>query len=386
MSALFNPDYLFSATTNEQKTIDYPPRPSSTMLEADIEDLLGMVGMPKDQTRKMAHSDFVNLKEEMTALTASNEYFTNDFVSDWLNDAAATVSRGTSFHILTALASNNPSPGAAMFSNSPSPSLELGGMMNSSYISHTAAKPCIPRKTSMPIMPRPVSAATGLPSPSPEFGFSTSPDNRMFLNRNASSTPELIPRSQSCSPLLRPYQLSPENFLFSPYISSPMSRGLHLPDGQIDYTLAQHGLQVVRRRNLGVRTKMITPQQKEGTRKNQKIMKEENASCMTCHTEFATLILHGTVEALDSHYQIAMNCVDCEHKQRLKMGEPKRRTTSVDCDCCRRKVAVGGAKVQSLKDPNNWIDPSFGVEVICVSCRDKYGFCTEVCSNFSLIF
>jgi Zn finger protein HypA/HybF involved in hydrogenase expression len=150
--------------------------------------------------------------------------------------------------------------------------------------------------------------------------------------------------------------------------------------GQIDYSLSLGGGQIVHRRNLGVRTKAITPQMaKDGSKRKQKIMKEENASCMTCHHEIATLILHGTVEAIDTRYQVAMNCVDCETKYRLKTADIPRRTTSVDCDCCRRKVAVGGAKVQSMDDPSKWVDPSFGVEVVCVSCRDKYGFCTEVC-------
>jgi hypothetical protein len=271
-----------------------------------------------------------------------------------------------------------------MFSNTPSPNHFNGGFQDvNAYSSpYTSNNPYSNRKTSMPLMPRPMSSSI-FPSPeTPEHMLGFASPNGMFSSvSSASPPPDLIPRSQSCSPLLRPYQFSPSNSLYSPYIPSPMSRSSSgHPAGQIDYSLSPGGGQIVHRRNLGVRTKAITPQMaKDGSKRKQKIMKEENASCMTCHHEIATLILHGTVEAIDTRYQVAMNCVDCETKYRLKTADIPRRTTSVDCDCCRRKVAVGGAKVQSMDDPSKWVDPSFGVEVVCVSCRDKYGFCTEVC-------
>lgn len=62
----------------------------------------------------------------------------------------------------------------------------------------------------------------------------------------------------------------------------------------------------------------------------------------------------------------------------------------VECDCCRRKIGMGGV-CQAVDASTSFVNPvfygtgttsvtglPFGVETMCTFCKSKYGFCTEV--------
>lgn len=102
---IFSQDYSFTDVKQEPLNDNSSPytRPSSSMsnfsspagtLEGDIEELLGMVGMPSEKQRSssaatLTSSDF---KAEISGLKQETM---KDSVAEWLNDAATSLSRGT---------------------------------------------------------------------------------------------------------------------------------------------------------------------------------------------------------------------------------------------------------------------------------------------------
>lgn len=242
----------------------------------------------------------------------------------------------------------------------------------------------------------PLSQARSLfPSPVTPTNYPISMQNQQPIFR--SQTPSVFSLSPPQADVITRCRSSPpQTFspspVFSSYVPSPMSRGSVDLMSQIDYigspNMSENG--GVTRRNLGVRTKAIAPSKsKDGSMRKLKIMKEENASCMQCNAEIATLILHGPEEAVNSLYRVEMICADCEIANNgPQAGEQLSKDSqgpraNVECDCCKRSVAVGGARVATID--NRWMEPSFGTEVVCVWCRDKYGFCTEVSNHFNSI-
>ncbi|KAJ3160278.1 hypothetical protein HK101_000932 [Irineochytrium annulatum] len=108
------------------------------------------------------------------------------------------------------------------------------------------------------------------------------------------------------------------------------------------------------------------------------------------------MVLRGTPASIERGYAIDVYCVTCSASSAAaKVGECERVVHSrkrargraenrITCDVCRKHVGSGGVKVSISGSPEDRdareMDgeaPEFSVEVVCVSCREHYAFCTE---------
>ncbi|KAJ3276313.1 hypothetical protein HK104_003673, partial [Borealophlyctis nickersoniae] len=152
-----------------------------------------------------------------------------------------------------------------------------------------------------------------------------------------------------------------------------------------------------------------------------RIVAEEEACCRGCREILGTLLLHGTPEAVAMPHVVDMLCLRCEEwlgqkgppiKGRRKRGLGDGPEAVVECEACRKKIGSGGVRAGSPSSPaplaetlikresgvgsddrssgpspnsgtptpgdgGAWVLPDFGVEILCIACRDKYAFCTE---------
>ncbi|KAI9013188.1 hypothetical protein BC832DRAFT_549013 [Gaertneriomyces semiglobifer] len=135
-----------------------------------------------------------------------------------------------------------------------------------------------------------------------------------------------------------------------------------------------------------------------------KITREETASCSSCKTVVATLLLHGDAKSFEVAHEMQMTCRNCTTPEVLSAATAnssarKRKVGSdgiaalVYCDVCKRYIGVGAMKLLSLCPNKSHASGSgsssdspyahprmslpFDVEVICSPCYNKYSFCSE---------
>ncbi|KAI9207533.1 uncharacterized protein BJ171DRAFT_277201 [Polychytrium aggregatum] len=125
---------------------------------------------------------------------------------------------------------------------------------------------------------------------------------------------------------------------------------------------------------------------------------EKSASCKKCNKNLAVLVLHGSWPSLEVPHKIDILCLQCDDfvpspsfsPSESSLVSPTGETTRkrkqideahqpVDCDVCKRNVGRGGVRCidSGYEHRDEWVKPSFGTEVVCAACSDKYRFCTD---------
>ncbi|RKO85825.1 hypothetical protein BDK51DRAFT_40468 [Blyttiomyces helicus] len=121
----------------------------------------------------------------------------------------------------------------------------------------------------------------------------------------------------------------------------------------------------------------------------------EEGACTNCSTPLATLILHGTPETVAVPHTMTLVCLMCDvgahgpapsetdagpaqasGRKRFVAAGP---TTTVQCDLCRRPLGYGGMRLGTrfeLAARDDWLEPGFDTEVLCLPCGKKYQHCS----------
>lgn len=138
-----------------------------------------------------------------------------------------------------------------------------------------------------------------------------------------------------------------------------------------------------------------TYQYAQGKASKRKKTIEKVAKCKGCELNVALLNVRGVKQVLESGIVATILCTACyedsaflqkDGSRRLSGDHPhaiadgkrsmalkRRRDRSMECEICKRQVAVGN--IHGERDPYTELDVT--IEVICPHCRERYGFCTE---------
>ncbi|KAJ3098235.1 hypothetical protein HDU97_004187, partial [Phlyctochytrium planicorne] len=109
----------------------------------------------------------------------------------------------------------------------------------------------------------------------------------------------------------------------------------------------------------------------------------------TCRKKLASLIVHGVVgkgpDGKDEWNLVPdVTCVECYVPENVGDGR-KVAPAGVGehkmdlCDACGVLVGYGGVRMAKIgeEDVGDWVDPPFGVEVVCERCEENFNFCTN---------
>ncbi|RKO86030.1 hypothetical protein BDK51DRAFT_31972, partial [Blyttiomyces helicus] len=136
------------------------------------------------------------------------------------------------------------------------------------------------------------------------------------------------------------------------------------------------------------------------SRPSRKTMHLEGATCHSCGQEHVVLLLHGAESSLAGERRMKYTCGPCDAAAGIdsaslveraaellpvpdsppsgkrKKGPVKRRSYMV-CSACARCVGVGQMQIRTdQRRREEWAEPDFDVEVVCLPCWTKYKFCT----------
>ncbi|RKO93096.1 hypothetical protein BDK51DRAFT_45092, partial [Blyttiomyces helicus] len=139
-------------------------------------------------------------------------------------------------------------------------------------------------------------------------------------------------------------------------------------------------------------------------RRKKRVTTESEANCIRCGTTIGIVVLHGEAATLAVPHAVDVVCLRCEvgaqaaaHvaaaapvRSRRKRVQAWGPGAEFDCDVCMRRIGSGGVRMvkdewggnaaSACKAKNNeamespemgrdeWIEPGFGVEVICSKC------------------
>ncbi|KAJ3055292.1 hypothetical protein HK097_010949 [Rhizophlyctis rosea] len=129
-----------------------------------------------------------------------------------------------------------------------------------------------------------------------------------------------------------------------------------------------------------------TPTTSGGSKRKKNL--EIVGKCIGCRKTLASFFMRGSKAVVEQGVVIEVSCLDCDAKKNeggdgmlddisngsLGVGGKNKRTREekVDCEVCKKAIGVGRV---TGKDENAEVE--FTIEVVCLSCKGRFGFCTE---------
>ncbi|KAJ3192201.1 hypothetical protein HK101_006912, partial [Irineochytrium annulatum] len=128
----------------------------------------------------------------------------------------------------------------------------------------------------------------------------------------------------------------------------------------------------------------------------------ESASCRVCAVQLCALILHGDADEIKRPHGHDITCTSCyaatsgadattvaaavesasqpavHSRGRKKRVNVVGRDRAVRCEACGHCVGFGGVRMTNGDERDSgWVEPDFGVEVVCARCVVDFNFCSN---------
>ncbi|KAJ3030983.1 hypothetical protein HDV00_008606 [Rhizophlyctis rosea] len=108
--------------------------------------------------------------------------------------------------------------------------------------------------------------------------------------------------------------------------------------------------------------------------------------CIHCGKTLASFFMRGSKAVVEAGVIIEVSCIECEGGVNPAdeddgdvgsggggTGKKKRtRLEKIDCEVCKKPIGVG-----RVRGTDENADADFTIEVVCSSCKGRFGFCTE---------